>query len=101
MFVNAGTSVTLIVFFVGMVAIHGRLSVLIGADASRRGVSGGLVGVLTFLLAPVGLALWAWTRQRPPTADTPDQTLEIGLMLAALTFLTATGIGFGLAGKTL
>jgi hypothetical protein len=95
-FVNAGTSVTLIVFFVGMVAIHGRLSLLTAADASRRGATGGLVGVLTFLVAPVGLAWWAWVRQRPSTEESPDQALEIGLMLAALTFLTATGLAFGL-----
>lgn len=99
MFVNAGTSVTLIVFFVGMLAIHGRLALLTAADASRRGVSGGLVGVLTFLVAPVGLALWAWVRRRPPTGETSDQALEIGLMLAALTFLTATAFSFGLTGS--
>lgn len=93
---DAGSYVALVVFFVGHVAVHARLALLTSRDASRRGVNGPLVAGLTFLLAPLGLALWAWVRQRPATEGTVDEGPEIALLLLVLTFLTVTAVAFGL-----
>lgn len=44
------------------------LAVLSARDMDRRGHKGELYGIVTLFVLPLGLAMWALDRRRPPPA---------------------------------
>jgi hypothetical protein len=47
------------------------LAVVSARDMDRRGHKGELYGVVTLFVLPVGLAMWALDRRRPPPPTRP------------------------------